>query len=69
MSANFSPGDKYEGEWREGLENGMGAYTAKDGSSFQGHWLNGQMHGKGVSLLPPLTPLNPSSWFSSKLPT
>lgn len=48
-SAVFCPaGDKYEGEWKEGRENGVGTSIAADGSTFYGFWLDGHMHGEGV---------------------
>lgn len=43
-------GDRYEGEWEDGLENGAGAFIAVDGSTFKGQWCDGQMHGEGVCL-------------------
>ena len=42
-------GDKYEGEWKNGRENGVGTSMAADGSTFYGFWLDGLMHGEGVS--------------------
>ena len=39
---------KYVGEVKDGLMNGKGTYTYKDGSIFKGSWKNGVMHGKGV---------------------
>lgn len=43
-------GDKYEGEWKNGRENGVGTSMAADGSTFYGFWLDGLMHGEGVSV-------------------
>ena len=40
--------DRYEGEWRGGLENGVGTFIAADGSTYNGPWANGKMHGQGV---------------------
>ena len=45
----LATGDKYEGEWRDGRENGVGTSMAADGSTFYGFWLDGLMHGEGVS--------------------
>ena len=42
-------GDQYEGEWAHGQENGIGTTTAADGASFYGRWVDGRMHGEGVS--------------------
>ena len=47
-------GDRYEGEWEQGRENGVGTYIAVDGSTFYGFWADGKMHGEGVSCRPPL---------------
>jgi hypothetical protein len=41
-------GDRYEGEWREGREDGMGTAIGADGSRFYGAWQAGKLHGKGV---------------------
>jgi hypothetical protein len=31
-------GHRYDGEWREGLEDGIGVFTWRDGSTFEGFW-------------------------------
>ena len=41
-------GERYEGEWADGTENGMGTFVAADGSTYYGSWLAGAMHGKCV---------------------
>lgn len=41
-------GDRYEGEWRHGLEHGIGTFLAADGSAYYGNWSEGKLHGKGV---------------------
>lgn len=41
-------GDRYEGEWRDGLESGTGTFVLADGSTYYGSWQGGQMHGKCV---------------------
>lgn len=46
---------KYEGEWKEDLQNGLGTYYWFDGkieykiikNIYKGNWLNGQRHGFG----------------------
>lgn len=40
--------DRYEGEWRNGLENGVGTFIGADGSTFYGPWSGGKMHGQIV---------------------
>ena len=42
-------GDRYEGEWRAGRENGVGTSISMDGSTYYGFFLDGRMHGEGVS--------------------
>lgn len=41
-------GDRYEGEWADGKEDGMGTAIGRDGSRFYGSWQAGKLHGKGV---------------------
>ena len=41
-------GDKYEGEWHRGREQGTGTSIATDGATFYGFWEAGVMHGEGV---------------------
>ena len=42
--------DRYEGEWRNGLEHGVGTFIGADGSTFYGPWSGGKMHGQIVSI-------------------
>lgn len=42
------PGERYEGEWQDGQESGTATFVTKDGSTYYGTWLAGQMHGKCV---------------------
>ena len=30
------PGERYDGEWREGHEDGIGVFTWRDGSTYEG---------------------------------
>lgn len=39
---------RYEGEWKDGMEHGVGTLTEADGSTFYGFWAEGKMHGEGV---------------------
>lgn len=41
-------GARYEGEWKEGVEHGVGTLIEVDGSTFYGFWAEGKMHGEGV---------------------
>lgn len=50
-------GDRYEGEWENGRESGVGTLISSDGNTFYGFWSEGRMHGEGVGIL--LSTLNP----------
>ena len=43
-----SEGDKYVGEWKNGLPYGKGTYTSPTGSIYEGEWENGLQHGQGT---------------------
>ena len=43
-------GVRYEGEWRDGLEHGVGTLVETDGSAYYGFWSKGLLHGEGVLL-------------------
>ncbi len=40
--------DIFEGEFKNGLRNGIGEYTYKDGWSYKGTWTNDKKSGEGV---------------------
>ena len=40
-------GNKYEGEWRNGLRNGYGTFYWLTGQVYKGQWLDDHMHGNG----------------------
>ena len=40
-------GDKYVGEWKNGLKHGQGTYIYADGRKYEGEWNNGMRHGLG----------------------
>ena len=42
------PGEKYEGQWVDGVMHGDGTYTYADGSRYNGDWKDGKPDGKGV---------------------
>jgi len=35
-------GEKYEGEWADGMRNGFGTYYNRKGSRYEGSWRNGR---------------------------
>lgn len=48
LSSSCAAGDRYEGEWADGREDGVGTAIGVDGSRFYGSWQAGKLHGKGV---------------------
>eukprot|EP00727_Mastigamoeba_balamuthi_P009865 m51a1_g5500 putative tyrosine protein kinase (721) ;mRNA; r:355924-358483 len=42
--------DEYDGEWRDGHQEGRGRYTWSTGDTYEGDWLNKQRHGRGVQV-------------------
>ena len=40
-------GANYDGEWKNGLRDGLGKQTWPDGSIYEGEWINDKSHGKG----------------------
>ena len=45
---NYSNGDRYRGQIRDGRRHGRGVYTWASGGSYDGEWRNGDFHGRGV---------------------
>ena len=43
----FGNGDRYVGQWRDGLFHGRGTYTSVSGASYAGDWIEGLRHGGG----------------------
>ncbi len=43
-------GEKYTGEWRNGVINGQGTYYYRSGNRYNGEWRNGRKHGQGTYL-------------------
>ena len=41
-------GDKYAGEFVDGIFHGQGTYIFSDGSSYEGEWEDGRKHGQGI---------------------
>jgi hypothetical protein len=42
------PGGRYDGEFRDGNENGRGVYTYASGDRYEGEWRDGNENGRGV---------------------
>eukprot|EP00986_Skeletonema_menzelii_P012298 scaffold6723_cov73-Skeletonema_menzelii.AAC.1 len=38
----------YEGEWKNGLRNGVGTFKWTSGSSYEGEWKDNKKHGRGT---------------------
>lgn len=47
-AVTFPNGDKYEGEFRDGLFHGWGVYYYKTGDRYEGEFKNDMKHGKGA---------------------
>ena len=48
----LADGGRYQGEWKEGLEEGNGKRLYPDGSMYEGQWSKGKRHGKGRCSVP-----------------
>jgi hypothetical protein len=44
----FASGNRYVGEFRNGLRNGQGTFTFVNGDMFVGEYKNGLRHGQGT---------------------
>lgn len=61
-------GERYDGEWLEGQENGVGVFTWRDGSTYEGFWEGGKKTGVGVFRPTPRAPgALPDSEASARL--
>ena len=47
MTMTYPNGNKYEGEWKDGMMHGKGVLTDLDGNKYEGEWEKGEMHGTG----------------------
>lgn len=45
---SFSHGTYYEGEWENGIFDGLGTYILINGEKYEGEWNKGLKHGKGI---------------------
>jgi hypothetical protein len=43
-------GDRYEGQWRDDLPNGIGVYVYPSGARYRGSWVDGKKQGNGVAI-------------------
>ena len=48
----YGNGNKYVGQWKDGVQHGKGTYTYLDGSKYVGEWKDGKMHGQGTLSYP-----------------
>lgn len=46
---NGEPGERYDGEYRNGKRNGRGVLTEQNGTRIKGDWLNGRLLQLGVN--------------------
>jgi len=44
----YNDGNRYEGEWKDGIKNGKGTYYFKSGDRYEGEWKDGIKNGKGT---------------------
>ena len=42
------PGERYEGQWTDGVMHGQGEYVYADGSRYKGNWKDGKPEGMGT---------------------
>lgn len=47
-STQWASGERYDGEWMGGHEEGIGVFSWPDGATYQGFWKGGKKHGLGV---------------------
>ena len=43
----FASGDKYDGNWQNDSQTGKGLYTWKDGTTYEGGFIEGKKNGTG----------------------
>jgi hypothetical protein len=48
----FTNGDKYEGDWEDGMKNGEGTLSYANGGRYKGEWVNDLRNGYGVNTWP-----------------
>ncbi|HIC77131.1 MAG TPA: hypothetical protein EYO89_04605, partial [Candidatus Dadabacteria bacterium] len=45
-------GEKYVGEFKDGMRHGKGTFTFPDGEKYVGEYKDGKRHGKGTCISP-----------------
>lgn len=48
----FANGDKFDGEWRNSIQEGKGTMVFAAGNKFEGEWKNGKQEGYGIMTWP-----------------
>lgn len=66
-SSKNRTGEKYEGEWKEGIRHGQGRRHYPDGSVYDGGWSRDKKHGQAKMYLPHGTKI--CVFFNSSLPS
>ena len=61
-----SNGMCYIGQFRNGVTNGKGKLISKDGSYFDGYWLNGEKSGVGVRYYSRNDRRRRETWYKGK---
>jgi hypothetical protein len=56
----WKDGRKYDGEWKDGKQHGIGMYTKKDGTTKKSIWEHGKISNTKLLHLPSKIPLNPT---------
>ena len=51
-TVNYSNGDVYIGQVKDGLPHGVGTYTMTDGTYYHGDFVDGHFDGKGIYVWP-----------------
>ena len=59
-------GDKYVGEFMDGLSHGQGTYTWKDGQKYVGEWKYGMLNGQGILKSPEYSLIWEGQWKNGK---
>jgi len=62
----YGPGCKYQGELKNGKNEGFGVYTWPNGKTVLSYWRAGAMHGPGL-ILEPNGRTTPGLWKDGKL--
>ena len=48
VTHTYDTGDKYVGEWKDGMPHGQGIKTWDDGRKYLGEWKDGEEYGLGI---------------------